>query len=401
MWLICNRPFARVAWFCVASVCGFVKAADRGETPSLALAPDKTPQACFEVRGLPPEIATQLQRLSARDPRWSAILSVRVTSNNLNDRPPMLGSYEARPDGVRFRPRFPLERGIKYRAVFDWPAVGGSQNSSGASQRRLHLAETFSIPISHSGAPSRVVGIYPSGRELPENLLRMYIQFSAPMTQGNCYRRLHLRDETSGTEVQQPFLELPQELWSADGTRLTLLLEPGRVKHDLVPREDLGPILVAGRSYSLTVDATWPDAEGRPLGARARKVFRAAKADVGPLDPHMWAVEAPAAGTRDSLSIRFPRPLDRALLERVLRVLGPGEAEIAGAIHIADDETRWAFEPHQPWATGRYVVAVSTRLEDPAGNRIGRPFEVDLKQSSNLPPVPAVVRIEFAARRRP
>jgi hypothetical protein len=387
-------------WFAAASVCSILVAADRGDAPALVLAPAKTSQACFEVRGLPPDVAAELRRLPARDPLWPSIFNIHVAATAKGDQPPMLGSYEPTSDGVRFRPRFPLERAIEYRAVFDWPRGGSPRKSGVESGRHFRLAETFVIPASREGPPATVVAIYPSGREVPENLLRLYIQFSASMSQGNCYRRVHLRDETTGTEVQQPFLELPQELWSPDGTRLTLLLEPGRVKHDLVPRGELGPILVSGRTYTLTVDSSWPDAEGRPLGAGARKAFRAVKAESRQLDPSAWKIETPPVGTREPLSVRFPKPLDRALLERVLQVLRPVEVEIAGTIHIADAETRWTFEPREPWSAGHYVLAVSTRLEDPAGNSIGRPFEVDLKRSPAPSPAPAVVRLEFDVRER-
>ena len=387
-------------WLLAASVCCIVVAADRGVAPALVLAPAKSSQACFEVRGLPPDVAAELRRIPARDPRWPSVFKVHVAATGKGDQPPMLGSYELTSDGVRFRPRFPLERGIEYRGVFDWPIGGGRRGSATEVGRHLRLAETFVIPVSLAGPPASVLAMYPSGPEVPENLLRLYIQFSAPMSQGNCYRRLHLRDDTTGTEVQQPFLELPQELWSPDGTRLTLLLEPGRVKRELVPRQDLGPILVSGRTYSLTVDSTWPDADGRPLGAGARKVFRAAKTESRRLDPNSWTIATPPAGTREPLSVRFPKPLDRAMLERVLRVLRPAEVEIAGTISITDSETRWTFKPREPWSAGHYVLVVSARLEDPAGNSIGRPFEIDLKRSPPPSPAPAVIRIEFVVRER-
>jgi hypothetical protein len=308
---------------------------------------------------------------------------------------------------MRFRPRFPLERGTEYRAIFAWPLPDGSRAATTLAKASLRVVKTFAIPTGPAGPPARVVAIYPSAREIPENLLRCYVQFSAPMSQGNSYLHLHLRDETSGTDVVEPFLELPQELWSPDGKRLTLLLEPGRVKHDLVPREQLGPILVAGRNYTFAIDADWPDADGRPLAAAGRKTFRAVKADVRPLDPNAWTIEAPQAGTRTPLSVGFPKSLDHAMLERVLRVLGPEPAqspaeaspELDGTIRVTDEETRWTFEPTQPWIAGRYVLAVSTQLEDPAGNNVGRPFEVDLKRTPAAPNAPALVRLEFHVQR--
>jgi hypothetical protein len=44
---------------------------------------------------------------------------------------------------------------------------------------------------------------------------------------------------------------------------------------------------------------------------------------------------------------------------------------------VTDGETRWLFTPRQPWAAGAYRLVTDTRLEDLAGNTIGRPFEVD------------------------
>ncbi len=379
----------------VASVCHFADAAGSG-TPTIVLAPAQTPLGGFEVRGLRPDLLAELRKLSPDDPRWRQIFRVQVVSAKTSDpakpgdQPAMLGTYETTREAVRFRPRFPLERGLEYRANFDWP--------TGPSPNHVRLSATFLIPASPGGPPARVVAIYPSGPDLPENLLRLYIQFSAPMSQGNCYGRVHLRDETTGTKVQRPFLELPQELWSPDGTRLTLLLEPGRVKHDLVPRKELGPILVAGRAYSLTLDSSWRDAEGRPLAAGMHKTYRAVKADAAQLDPRAWIIERPAAKTRSPLCVRFPKPLDRGMLERVLHVQTSQGAEIPGAVQITNNETRWAFEPRQPWSAGRYVLAVSTRLEDPSGNSIGRPFEVDLKRSPATAPTPEVLRLEFDVR---
>jgi hypothetical protein len=94
------------------------------------------------------------------------------------------------------------------------------------------------------------------------------------------------------------------------------------------------------------------------------------------------------------------------MLERVLRVLGPelapssaeASAELAGMIRVIDEETRWTFEPTQPWTAGRYVLAISTQLEDSAGNNVGRPFEVDLNRAPAAPNVSADVRLEFQVR---
>jgi hypothetical protein len=225
----------------------------------------------------------------------------------------------------------------------------------------------------------------------------MYLHFSAPMSQGASYRHLHLHDE-AGQAVEGAFLELPQELWNAEGTRLTLLLDPGRVKTGLVPREELGSILQAGRRYTFTVDGDWPDAEGRPLVASITKTFRIAQADTSQPDPRRWTIGPPRAGTRDALTVTFPEPLDHAMLFRALRVTGPrglgseavkaavsgppGAAarDVAGAIEVDSGERRWRFTPQHDWQSGQYVLVISPELEDPSGNSVGRPFEVDLRR---------------------
>jgi hypothetical protein len=416
-WVLRRVPFRPHPWrsrrasafflsFLIGLVGATAPAGDVSLAPSVVIVPSLSPQACFEVRGLAPDVITSLRKLDPRDARWPQVFGIRVGAA-AGDGPSMLGAYESTADRVRFRPRFPLERGTEYRAVFEWPIRDGSRNAD-ASRTAVRLTGTFAIPRADAGPPPRVVAIYPSGRVLPENLLRCYVQFSAPMSQGNSYAHLHLRDDTTGADVAEPFLELPQELWSSDGTRLTLLLEPGRVKRDLVPREQLGPILVAGRNYTLRVDTDWPDVDGRPLAANVQKQFRAGKPESNQLDPRSWKIDPPTAGTRQTLSVRFPHPLDHAMLEHVLRVErvkvgSPPPAaltEVTGTVHIADEETRWIFEPAEPWAAGRYVLAVAAQLEDPAGNNLGRPFELDLKQPSTATTAPRVMRIEFEVRRR-
>ena len=39
-------------------------------------------------------------------------------------------------------------------------------------------------------------------------------------------------------------------------------------------------------------------------------------------------------------------------------------------------ETRWRFTPRVAWVAGDYALVALTLLEDPAGNRLGRAFEV-------------------------
>ena len=54
-----------------------------------------------------------------------------------------------------------------------------------------------------------------------------------------------------------------------------------------------------------------------------------------------------------------------------------GGALVSGDISIGANEREWRFTPKEPWSVGAYQLVVLSILEDPAGNRIGRPFDVD------------------------
>ena len=89
------------------------------------------------------------------------------------------------------------------------------------------------------------------------------------------------------------------------------------------------------------------------------------------------ASRVPAAGTRDALVVAFPWALDRGLLQRALGV-SQAAAPVAGDIAVDSDDRAWRFTPAAPWAAGPHELVVLTLLEDPAGNRVGRPFEIEM-----------------------
>src|SRR5215831_11294585 len=93
----------------------------------------------------------------------------------------------------------------------------------------------------------RVLLVQPSGPEVPANLLRFSIRF-ATQVEGPLLSRITLL-RADGRKIEQPFLE--QELWSPDGTVLTVMMHPGRVKSGLKARAQMGPILALGDDVSL------------------------------------------------------------------------------------------------------------------------------------------------------
>jgi hypothetical protein len=352
-----------------------------GASPQVLLTSPEDPEdRAIEVQGLPDSLAKQMANWKADDPRLGEWLSVYVGKSPKADQPAMLGKFQVTKTGFAFQPRFAFEPGLTYTVRFTLPGEPS-------------VWKSFDIPKDAPTQPTKIAAVYPTGKKLPENLLRLYLHFSAPMSQGRSYQYLQLFDQ-AGEEVENPFLELPQELWSADGKRLTVLLDPGRVKQGLKPREQSGPVLIPGRRYTFTIDARWPDAKGNPLDRPFKKSFETTTADIVQPNPADWKLLLPKAGTREPFSVRFDEPLDHAMLGRVLTVLD-GESKAAlGTIQIDEEETRWRFIPEKPWQPGRYSLEIRTNLEDRVGNSIARPFEVDLNEPAP-PSVPKILHQSF------
>ena len=224
------------------------------------------------------------------------------------------------------------------------------------------------------GPLTRVAAVYPSANLLPSNQLKFYVYFSAPMQRG-IWPHIHLLD-SSGKAVVLPFLELDQELWDPSFERLTILFDPGRIKRGVTPNVEMGQALAEGARYALVLDRDLTDGRGLPLAETFRKEFTVGPAERRPIDPKQWKITTPKPGTRDVLAVEFGRPLDYALLQHVFEVAGRSGA-LDGRPSIGREETQWSFEPAEVWKPGQYSLVINTALEDLAGNRIGRPFDVD------------------------
>jgi hypothetical protein len=308
----------------------------------------------------------ELARFAKLDENARARVVELFVVSSLPDPPAMSGTLAASGGRLEFTPRYPLVPGTKYRATLRNPL------QLDAAARSFE----FTIPAAAESEPARVTGIYPSADRLPENLLRFYIYFSRPMSRGEAYTHIRLV-EANGKPVEAAFLELGEELWDKSLTRFTLLCDPGRVKRGLKPREELGSVLVDGKTYTLIVDEAWRDGAGHPLAASAKKTFRATAPVESPIDPGQWHLTAPAGDSREPVTLAFDRPLDRALVERLFSVIDGKGSAVTGQVELDEHELGWRFTPEQNWSAGDYQVVVPTVLEDCSGNRIGRAFEVD------------------------
>ena len=296
--------------------------------------------------------------------------------------PPLLGSYELSKQRVRFIPRFPLTHEVAYRAILA-PSIADKSPSQDL---------VFNLPQPPARPPTVVSRVYPTSEHLPAYLLKFYIHFSSPMSRGRAYE--HIRLQCDGEEVDHPFLELGEELWDGNQQRFTLFIHPGLIKRGLAPRQRKGPAISEGHTYTLHVDANWPDARGRPLGKSFTKNFTVAAEDHIQPDLTRWKIDTPPPGSQDPVCLRLNEPLDHAMLSRVLSVRDQFDTSITGRISVLENETLWTFKPTRPWKVGTYFIDVAANLEDLCGNSIARPFEVKMQEQVAANPATQVA-IEF------
>lgn len=94
------------------------------------------------------------------------------------------------------------------------------------------------------------------------------------------------------------------------------------------------------------------------------------------------------------VEVRFPRPLDRALLSRSLAVTDAGGQPVPGTVEVGAKERSWSFVPAKSWAEGEHTITVDDRLEDLAGNTLRRPFGLNLKAPPMREPLTLPFRVK-------
>lgn len=348
-----------------------------------------------EIWGLTSKQTRALKGVQWARADWQRLFAVYAEQGDVlvdASLPAILGSYSVNKDSLRFTPQFPLEPGISYRATFRPALLPHSPTPSAAM-----VTSTFRPPRPATAPTTVVRQIFPTTNTLPENLLKFYVHFSAPMRRGHIYDFIHLRD-ASGKPVELPFLEIDEELWSPDMTRLTLIIDPGRIKRGVRPLEEIGPALEEGKQFTLAIARDWKDAAGNPLQRGFEKPFTVGPPDRIPPEPAAWKIHPPRRGTRESLVVNFPEPMEHALAERMLHVVSADGGAVPGSATLDQFECRWTFSPENPWQEPSPKLVIETTIEDLAGNNIGKPFEVDMVETAPRKLVRSTVDLRFSLR---
>jgi hypothetical protein len=357
----------------------FAGSAWSDDQPAIKVAFDKNNEgkpSAIAVTGLDEGVLKVCAARGAKSPDWAVGAAVRIgggTREEIARRSPILGTWRVVDKRLVFEPRFPFLPGTALHVTVDRLLLTDPLSRKSDPQTyELQIPQRDLTPV------TTIEQVYPTRKQVPENQLRFYLQFSQPMVRGDAYEHIKLLD-AKGKQIDEVFLELGEELWDADMKRFTLLFHPGRVKKGLVPREELGPILEAGKSYTLVVSGKWKDAEGRELVQKEyRKAFSAGPADDEPIDPKKWKLIAPKANTQAAFEAHFGESLDHGLANRVIWIVNANNEKVPGAIELTKEETIWTFVPDKAWTAGKYQLVAEAILEDLAANQIGRPFEVDV-----------------------
>ena len=353
----------------------------------ISLITEPNSSALIRVTGLSSDELARLRSGARTDEEWRSLLVANVAGSDV----PILGRYIATDTALEFRPAFPFDPGRAYAVRFD-PARLPDPRDAPVVQKSLSLPAAATTPA------TVVSAISPTSATWPENLLRFYIHFSAPMSRESALGFVRLVDDR-GREVPDALLELDVDFWNPEHTRYTVFFDPGRVKRGLRPNLELGRALRAGRRYAIEVQPGWRDAQGQPLASTFRHEFLAGPPVEQALAPRDWRIQPPGAGTRDPLTVAFPWMLDHGLLLRALGVARPGGTPVAGEIRVEPGEARWAFIPSQPWQSGAHDLVVLTLLEDPSGNKVGHAFEeVPMFVPPRQDPVPERLTRPFEIR---
>jgi hypothetical protein len=275
-----------------------------------------------------------------------------VATDCCDGKSPMAGAYRVDGNRVTFDPAFDLVRGQSYTVLTHDPV--------------RQLTE-FAIDADSAASRPKIVAIYPSGADIPENTLRFYIHFSEPMQPHLSTEFIKLVDANGKADLAA-FMSFKQELWNKDRTRLTLLMDPGRIKRGVATNLELGPALLAGNSYSIVVEDGWPNARDGQKAGQFEQPFTVSPALRVLPDTKLWRFQRPKFTTLDPLVITFDRPFDHQLAQNAITVLDAGGHIVTGTVSVESHEKTWRFVPDDAWSSRVISLVVDARFEDVAGN---------------------------------
>ena len=313
------------------------------------------------------------------DTDWQALLRVSVKERFGESTPPAVaGKYSIADGAIRFTPMFPFDEGRQYDVVLDagrLPAVADT-----VPWRTQQLTAVVGTAGGRPRSPSTVVThIYPSG-DVSAGQSAPHVP--AFLGADGLAERLRLRHAArrsrAGSRRRVPSAR--RGLLERRSHPLHGVLRSGsrQARHPAEPADGPG---ARGREAATRWSSNGSGGTG--TGCRSRKSsdtsFRPARRSSGRSTMAAWKVTTAGGGDARAGGGDVSR------LRWIMACCGEhsasrGAARVARSrarSRIEDSETRWLFTPRDAWLAGDYDFVAFAFLEDLAGNRVGRAFEVD------------------------
>ncbi|MEX0290643.1 MAG: Ig-like domain-containing protein [Flavobacteriaceae bacterium] len=275
---------------------------------------------------------------------------------------PVLGTQTTGDGRYTFKPIVPFLAGQTYEL-----------------RKKNELLATFTVEHKRGPAPE-LLAIYPSRDTVPENLLKIYLQFSQPMQEvGEVLNFINVHDLTKAEDVSV-FLKLESELWNKTHDRLTLWLDPGRIKTDLIPNREQGLPLNDGHSYTIHISDQWKNAQGIPLSKAYEKQLYVVGRDSKKPNVEAAELEVPKSGTKTPLRLDFKEAMDAVLMRESFHLQSGEGIKVGGEFTVGPREESVYFIPLKAWKKRDYEILIDAKLEDLAGNNLNNLFDTNLEE---------------------
>ena len=178
---------------------------------------DHSGRAALKIGGWAPAALADLEGLDASElSRRFALLTTEAlqSGRDVNAVPPVAGRFGVEADSLYFIPRFPFVPGAGYSLVALPAPAGGARNAP----------EIFHIqrPAEEAESTAFVVAIHPDAATVPVNLLKIYVRFSEPMSEGRAQRAIKVCRDDTGEPLEGVFVPMDPELWDPARQRMAL-----------------------------------------------------------------------------------------------------------------------------------------------------------------------------------
>ncbi|WP_424962417.1 hypothetical protein [Ekhidna sp.] len=318
------------------------------------------------TRLVPEEIVRLIEKQNFSFKEWSSFFYVQAAPGA----PAVLGTYSIADNHLSFKPKFLPDPKVQYYVTFSYPKLDVLLNENIAEEAEFTDIASFDPPET---SQPEVTSFIPRLEEVPANLLRFYVYFSAPMSLQNPYDYITIVDEKGG-ELVDPFVIIPEGLWNINHTRLTLLLHPGRVKQGVGPNMTLGDVLKAGNSYTLKISKEWKGASGEPLKSAFSQTINATNPLERAMNINSWALRAERKNV-GVLHVVTDHPLDQPLAKRMLFIRGESGQILPSRVEFDSPEKfrlLWQLDDSET-----LEMLIDPRLEDVCGNTPHYAFDLE------------------------